>query len=311
MASGVQNPGNPARAALSLRGVPGSGKGIFATGYGMIFGRHFLHLAQREHVVGKFNAHSAEACLTFADESLFVGDARDADIIKTLISEQTKMLERKGIDAVPVRSYGRLIFGTNHDHPLRLEVHDRRTAALHALIPPDMVGVEGADKRKAYFLPILRQMNNGGRAALLDMLLQIDTSKFNPEAIPQTEELTRQKLLSAPPADQAIIAIAQDGCLPGALMSRPWIARAHRDNDRAGLLDVIKRRGGKALERASDNALSAILKDWGFTKKALAEGTGWVAPSLPELRDKICLKYPAVEWDDSVTEWGKPAAEAD
>jgi hypothetical protein len=82
------------------------------------------------------------------------------------------------------------------------------------------------------------------------------------------------------------------------------------DNDRAGLLDVIKRRRGKAL-RASDNALSAILKDWGFTKKALAEGTGWVAPSLPELRDKICLKYPAVEWDDSVTEWGKPPAEAD
>jgi hypothetical protein len=63
MASGVQHPGNPARTALSMRGKPGSGKGVFATEYGKIFGRHFLHLTNREHVVGKFNAHSAESCL--------------------------------------------------------------------------------------------------------------------------------------------------------------------------------------------------------------------------------------------------------
>jgi hypothetical protein len=37
-------PGNPARTALSMRGLPGVGKGVFAIEYGKIFGRHFLHV---------------------------------------------------------------------------------------------------------------------------------------------------------------------------------------------------------------------------------------------------------------------------
>ena len=63
MASGVQHPENPGRSALSLRGVPGCGKGVLVLGYGRLFGRHFLHATQREHVTGKFNAHQAEMCL--------------------------------------------------------------------------------------------------------------------------------------------------------------------------------------------------------------------------------------------------------
>jgi len=37
MASGIQFPKNPARTALSMRGKPGAGKGIFAREYGKIF----------------------------------------------------------------------------------------------------------------------------------------------------------------------------------------------------------------------------------------------------------------------------------
>jgi hypothetical protein len=44
MASGVQKPYDPARAALSMRGEPGAGKGVFAREYGKIFGRHFSPL---------------------------------------------------------------------------------------------------------------------------------------------------------------------------------------------------------------------------------------------------------------------------
>ena len=62
MASGVQHPDSPGRSALSLRGVPGCGKGVFALGYGHLFGQHFLHARHRDHVIGKFNAHQAETC---------------------------------------------------------------------------------------------------------------------------------------------------------------------------------------------------------------------------------------------------------
>jgi hypothetical protein len=92
MASGVQHPEDPGRSALSLRGHPGCGKGVFALGYGSLFGRHFLHATQREHVTGKFNSHQAECTLIFVDEALYSQIKVDARILKTLTTETTKML---------------------------------------------------------------------------------------------------------------------------------------------------------------------------------------------------------------------------
>jgi hypothetical protein len=168
-----------------------------------------------------------------------------------------------------------------------------------------MVGPAGADKRRDYFVPLLNQMKSGGRAALLHMLLKRDISDFNPEAIPQTEELAQQKLLSAPPADQIIIQLADDATLPGALISRPWIARAYITTGGDGLFDVMRKRGGKALDRLTDNGLTDILKRWGFKRKKLKDGNGWEAPELDLLREQIRRKYPAVEWTAEAVEWGQ------
>jgi phage/plasmid primase-like uncharacterized protein len=296
MASGVQRPEEPGRAAISLRGEPGVGKGVFVQQYGMLYGRHFIHLQQREHLVGKFNAHSAEACLIFADEAIFVGDKRDDQPIKILISEKGKILERKGIDSVSVRNFARLIFATNHDHPLRIAANDRRFLALHVALPPNLAGIEKRTARKAYFDAIIRQMDKGGRAALLHMLMKRDISGFDPEDIPQTEELQQQKLLSAPAGDQFIISLAQAGCLPGA-RERPWIARAHVE-DQYGLLDRMRREGGPDLGRKSDQELADILKAWEFTSKRYNDGKAWVAPDLCQLRNAVSKKYPAVGFND-------------
>jgi hypothetical protein len=286
-----------------LRGLPGVGKGVFATEYGKLFGRHFAHLTQRDHVVGKFNAHTAEASLVFGDEALFVGDARDADVLKALVSEKRKMIERKGIDPVEVRNYARLIIASNHDHVLRIEVHDRRYCASHVELPEHMNGSEGAGARRKYFGAIIQQMNTGGRAALLRMLFDLDISEFNPEQIPQTEELDKQKLLSASPADKVIIALAEAATLPGALITRPFIAYSRADRNHDGLYDYMRKAGGRALDFASENDLADILKWWGFANKKLADGNGWTAPRLSDLREEIKKKYPAVQWDDA-PEWG-------
>ena len=154
MASGVQHPENPDRSALSLRGDPGSGKGVFTIGYGSLFGRHFLHATQREHVTGKFNSHQAECCLIFVDEALYAQIKSDAQILKTLTTETTKILERKGIDAVQVDNYARLIFATNDDHPIMIEHNDRRYCAIYIRFHPSWAGKfdkEAAPIRKAYF----------------------------------------------------------------------------------------------------------------------------------------------------------------
>jgi Family of unknown function (DUF5906) len=186
MASGVQQPEDPGRSALSLRGDPGAGKGVFATEYGKLWGRHFLHATQREHVTGKFNAHAAETCLIFVDEALYAEILADARILKTLVSETTKLLERKGIDVIEINNYVRFIFATNDVHPLQFEHNDRRYCAIYVrnnIAWADEPSEHGrVEKRRAYFKPIIKQMDDGGRAALLGFLLRRDVSKFNPEA---------------------------------------------------------------------------------------------------------------------------------
>jgi hypothetical protein len=311
MASGIRHPEDPGRSALSLRGDPGCGKGVFALGYGSLFGRHFLHATQREHVIGKFNKHQAECCLIFVDEALYSQIKADAQILKTLTTERTKMLERKGIDAIQVDNYARLIFATNDPHPIMIEHNDRRYPSLYVRNQwAGMSDIEAATRRKGYFQPILDQMNNGGREALLGLLLNRDISKFNAEAIPATKEREHQKLLSAPAGDKIVIGFAQDGRLPCSDQRRPDAARPYADHTRQdGLFPSMRTSSGKALQWESDQDLGHILTTWGFQRTRDRQGTLWVAPPLMDLRAAINKKYPAAQWD-MMTNWGQENEQA-
>ena len=306
-ASGVQYPADPGRAAISLRGDPGVGKGIFATEYGALFGRHFFHITNAEQIVGRFNALAAQSIVQFADEAMFAGDRHAAQVLKTLVSEKTKVLELKGIDSIQIPNFCRYIFSTNNKHPLRIEEKDRRYCSIY---------VERTHaKDKPYFVALLDQMKTGGRAALLDLLLKRDISKFNPEDIPSTSELDTQKLLSAPIGDRVIISFAQDGYLPGALVDlggeredRPWIARARGPGF---LFEEMRTRGSRSMQFMDELTLTDILKRWGFTRKPLGNQTGWAAPPLDQLRSKLNEKYPAIEWDHLDVKWGKAPPDND
>ena len=312
MASGVQHPDHPERSAISMRGNPGCGKGIFALGYGRLFGQHFLHATQREHVTGQFNAHQAETCLIFVDEALYAEIEKDAQILKTMVSETTKLLERKGIDTIQIDNFSRQIFATNAEHPIQIEHNDRRYPAIYVrendAFAHEKDEAEKAEKRKAYFKPIVEELRNGGSEALLGLLLNRNIRHFNAEAIPETYERGQQKLNSASPGDKVIIEFAQDACLPGAIPNRPWIARAHGERRLAkhlqtpGLYEVMKARGGTKLAHMSDTALSGILKSWGFKSKPLGNSRGWEAPPLSDLRKSIRNKFRVVEFDERL-EW--------
>ena len=237
---------------------------------------------------------------------LYAEIAADAQILKTMTSETTKLLERKGIDAIQIDNFARQIFSTNAPHPIQIEHNDRRYPAIYvrenSAFAYETDEIVKAEKRKAYFAPILDELKNGGSEALLGFLLDRDIRDFNAEAIPETAERRQQKLNSASAGDKIIIEFAQDACLPGALPKRPWIARAHvsdsENGSTPGLYDAMKTRGGTKLARMSDMALADILKAWGFKTKSLGSSRGWEAPPLPNLRTAILAKYPAVEFDD-------------
>jgi site-specific recombinase XerD len=62
-----------------MRGKQGTGKGVFARGFGHLLNQHFLHLARSKHLVGNFNAHLRDAVVVFADEAFLAADDKETE----------------------------------------------------------------------------------------------------------------------------------------------------------------------------------------------------------------------------------------
>jgi hypothetical protein len=104
MARAVQSPELQGEVAVVMRGREGTGKGVAISQFGKLFGQHYLHISQPDHLTGHFNAHLQSVSVLFADEAFFAGDRRHEGVLKALITEPTLMVEIKGVDAFQVRN---------------------------------------------------------------------------------------------------------------------------------------------------------------------------------------------------------------
>lgn len=184
----IQEPATPGEVALVLRGARGTGKSFFAVQLGKLLGRHFLHVSNSSHLTGNFNSHLRDLVLLFADEAFFAGDKRHTSILKTLITEHTLTIERKGVDVENAPNFIHLIMASNDKHVIPAGDMERRFFMLDV----------SADHQQdtVYFRAIVKQMDNGGREALLHLLRNYDLSDFNVRKVPDTEALREQQMLS-------------------------------------------------------------------------------------------------------------------
>jgi hypothetical protein len=188
MAHAIQKPAVLPGVALVLQGSQGTGKGRFAQYFGKIFGDHFQHLANMEHLLGKFNHHLSSALVVFADEIVWGGNQREAGQLKAIITESRRMMEAKFKDPIQVNNYARFIFATNDEWAVPTGPKERRYCVLEMN--------ESKAKDYAYFSAISNEMNNGGVEALLFKLRTHDIREFNIREYPITTGLLRQKQLS-------------------------------------------------------------------------------------------------------------------
>jgi hypothetical protein len=183
----VQDPGGDRPGvAVVLRGKKGTGKGVYATGFGTLFGPHFIHLVQQGQVIGKFNNHLKDALLVFADEAFWGGDVQAAGTLQALITEKTIQIEPKGLNAFSVRNHVNLLMASNASWVVPASTDERRYFVL------DVSDKHMGDTQ--YFSKIINQMKNGGLEAMLyDLLhheIDVDLRK-----IPRTEALLDQIIL--------------------------------------------------------------------------------------------------------------------
>ncbi len=188
MARAVQHPDSPGEVAIVLRGRMGTGKGTVVKHFGSLWGRHFLQVTDSKHLVGSFNAHLRDCVVLFADEAFYAGDKKHEAILKGLVTEETIMIEGKGVDAEAAPNYTHILMASNSDWVVPAGADERRFFVLD-------VG-DAQIQQAGYFKRIQEEMDRGGREAFLHMLMTRDLSNFDVRRFPKTEALQEQKLLS-------------------------------------------------------------------------------------------------------------------
>jgi len=185
MARTVQKPNRQGEVAIVLKGGRGTGKSKVATVFGSLFGRHMLHISNSSHLVGNFNSHLRDVLFLFADEAFFAGDKKHESVLKTLITEQTIVIEAKGIDAQVQPNYIHLMMASNQQWVIPAGRDERRFLVLE-------LGERNKQDHK-FFAAIDKQMANGGKEGLLYDLLRMNIDNFDVRKVPHTDALADQK----------------------------------------------------------------------------------------------------------------------
>lgn len=167
----VREPKSKPLTAPVMIGRQGAGKSLLLSYFGRILGGAYSVVTNEEHIYGRFNRHLAATLLLHSEEALYGGDKRHRGIIKSLITDDFRVFEQKGIDAKQVPNYLRLVLTSNHAQAAPAEVGDRRFTVI------DLGQRKISEKLTNQ---VLDELKAGGAAALHAYLREID---YDPKLI--------------------------------------------------------------------------------------------------------------------------------
>jgi hypothetical protein len=185
----VQKPAEKPTVAIVVRSIEGTGKGMMVRPLLPIFGAQGVHLNGDRHITGQFNSAIANKLLIFADE-VDLTSSNTADKLKAFISESTIQLEKKGLEAIVIPNYARVIFASNRPHVIAAGLRERR----YLVLEPDAHKAQNDE----YFKKLNNWIENEGAEKLFHYLSKVDIAAFNPFKAPITAALIDQKLQSIP-----------------------------------------------------------------------------------------------------------------
>ena len=126
--------------------------------------------------------------IVFADEAFWAGDKREIGALKRIITEPTLRITRKGIDSTEEQNCMHLFMATNEQWSVPAQFRERRFFALKVS--------DAHIQDLPYFQLIEDELEHGGAAAFLAMMLARPVSPQEIRAVPKTDELLTQKRLS-------------------------------------------------------------------------------------------------------------------
>lgn len=170
----LQNIGKPSRVIVALKTrAQQAGKGILLENImGHIYGPSGFIPSSVDQVLGRFNDALVGRAFVFLDEVMFAGDRRAADAIKALATSTRHGIETKGLPIIQCPIAVNFWLASNHENAAHIEEGDARYWVL-----------ECSEQRVGdheYFAALVREMENGGKEAFADYLLNLDVSEFVP-----------------------------------------------------------------------------------------------------------------------------------
>jgi hypothetical protein len=284
---------------IALLGGKGAGKGAWGYTLMLIFGSHGLQIYASEHLTGKHNAHLQNKLFLFLDEAIWAGDREAEKKLKGLTTEKWMFIEPKGINGFQwINRLGMYMSG--NDKWIVPASHDERRYAVNKIN-------ERWKQDKSYFGPLFEEINNGGAAAMLYDLLQMDLDGWHPrENVPQTKALFDQKMQGLTGLEQWYVHLLSVGELPSPNPKNPrWVlARVLLENAKAHRL---------RNKYVTADDLAEFLKEVaGCTHKSNGKAWGWVFPPLVEARQSWLLRA-GRNWEwlaPDIADWGEKPAQA-
>ena len=195
IAWGFQYPQKQAGSAIVIYGEKGIGKGTIGKLCLKLWGIYGKQILQAKHLTGNFNAHLARCCFVLADEAFFSGDKSQDGVLKGLITEDFIMVERKNVDAKPMRNRLKVMMLSNNEQVVVSGRDERRYFVLEV----------GSHKKGDY--DYWKRINAAiedetALSAFMYELQNIDLSDFVIQVYPETNGNKKQRFKSLCPAGQ-------------------------------------------------------------------------------------------------------------
>lgn len=318
LANMVQRPTEPSSpTAIAIRGGQGQGKSFLFKFMKAIMGRSAIEMASTDRLFSRFNRRLVGVTLIGAEEAIFAGDPRLAQVLKTFISSDLWTYEEKYKATIETKNVHRLIATTNSDHAVLVEDDDRRWTIIEVPTRWDLMTPNGRETATRDWEPLYQFMRGNGPAFVLHHLLQIEVDQDLIRFGHVNAAKARDKIMSDP-----ILAVLDDaaatGCLPhdvngAGVVSIKSLAKAVREvggyaargstNEQISqrvvqLTDAERCRTAVFVERAQ------IDQEYGVNLLMKKQERGLDFGSLHCFRDRIAevthRKYPA---DDEWRKW--------
>lgn len=196
----VQFPGKKLHTSIVVRGKEGTGKSMIAAIMFQILGNHYCVAPDALQVFDKFNSMLDGKLFCFMDEMTWGGDKSKAGILKKLLTENTRVSQRKFGLIRTVKNLMNFMIASNEDWVIPAGSGARRYTVF-----------ETTDWLKSQNRQVRKGLAETCPFSFAKYLYSVDLSEFNGNVNIKTDALRSQVMRSMNPIHEFLLEFAESG----------------------------------------------------------------------------------------------------